>query len=99
MLFFSDVQKRSYPRPVCHEVVKEEFVSTNILVNKSGTFYPYTIQQISCKTEGGQAPGVSDSSIVCKTKEKIIEVFELDGSKIIDLKQVKVPVGCVAYKI
>ncbi len=103
MLFFSDdVEKRSYSslRQVCQDVMKEEVVRTSTLMNTPGNFFPETITTLRCITENRHASGVSDSSIICKTKEREINVVEADENGIpIDLPKVKVPMDCVAYRI
>ena len=96
----SDIQKRSYARQVCTNVMKEEVVSTSTLLNKVGSFYPDEVRKLSCKTENELAAGVSDSSIICKTKKRSIDVFEFnDKGHVLNLHKVVVPEDCVAYKI
>ena len=96
----SDIQKRSYARQVCTNVMKEEVVSTSTLLNKAGSFYPDEVRKLSCRTENERASVVSDSSIICKTKERSIYVFEFnDKGHVVNLHKVKVPEDCVAYKM
>ena len=99
-VIFSDIQKRSYARQVCTNVMKEEVVSTSTLLNKVGSFYPDKVRKLSCMPENELAAGVSDSSIICKTKERIIDVLEFsDKGDVLNLHKVVVPEDCVAYKI
>ena len=96
----SDNQKRWYASQVCTNVMKEEVVRTSTLLNKVGSFYPDEVRKLSCKTENELAAGVSDSSIICKTKKRVIDVLELnDKGYVLNLHQVVVPQDCVAYKI
>ena len=100
MFIFSDIQKRSYARQVCTNVMKEEVVSASTLLNRIGSFYPNEVRKLSCKTENEQAAGVGDSSIICKTKKRIIDIFEFnDKGDVLNLHRVAVPEDCVAYKI
>jgi hypothetical protein len=83
----------------------EEWVSTSTLIKKDQLSYParlspHKILKISCKTEGKQASGVSDSSVICKTKKKQIDVVESNDQNVaIAVHNPKVPTDCVAYKI
>ncbi|CAB4007180.1 Hypothetical predicted protein, partial [Paramuricea clavata] len=99
-----DNTKRSYHQQVCKDVIVEKWVSTSTLIKKDQLSYPHLFPQnilkISCKTEGKQASGVSDSSIICKTKEKQIVVVEFNDKGVgIAVHNPKVPTDCVAYKI
>jgi hypothetical protein len=88
---------------VCKDVIVEEWVRTSTLIKKDQLSYPHLFPQnilkISCKTEGKQASGVSDSSVICKTKKKQINVVEFNNQGVgIALHNPKVPTDCVAYK-
>ena len=89
---------------MCKDVIVEEWVSTSTLIKKDQLSYPHLFPQnilkISCKTEGKQASGVSDSSVICKTKKKQIDVVESNDQNVaIAVHNPKVPTDCVAYKI
>jgi hypothetical protein len=82
----------------------EEWVSTSTLIKNYLSYparlSPHKILKIRCKTEGKQASGVSDSNIICKTKEKQIDVVESNDQNVaIAVHNPKVPTDCVAYKI
>ena len=102
LLFSHDVEKRSPLsfRQVCQDLKIEQVVSTSTFINKRGHLYPDKIRKVRCMTENQDAKGVTDSSIICKTKESYIDVFEIDDNGIaIDIHNIRVPVDCIAYKV
>ena len=90
---------------MCKDVIVEEWVSTSTLIKNNqlsypASLFPQNILKISCKTEGKQAGGISDSSVICKTKKQKINVVEFNNERVgIALHNPEVPTDCVAYKI
>ena len=70
------------------------------MVKSAWNLFPDGIHTVHCNNDGGDAKGVTDPSIICKTKKKTLEIAEYDDKgKLMNKRYAKVPVDCVAHKI